>query len=367
MGSTTSDLETFAAGRDRYVDVDQVNRQLGELWQTAAGAADEPAAGLITRACMASLVVHTESETRRDRVTEIVRALTSRYPCRAIVLLAEPAAAGDTLTASITAHCHLAGGGGKQVCCEQVSLHATGGGVKRVRGAVLPLLESDLPVILWWDGNGPPRSGLFDQLRADADRIIFDSTGWDRAAGDAAGVLAELAGLLAGDERSTRRYGDLSWTRLRIWRELTADLFDDPAAREHLDRLTRVTVTHGQGPGARLRAQLYGGWLARQLNWSAAETVARVSLVADNSPAGAGIGLMTIQLRNAEAMFEVRKEHDKRCAVTTVQLPRLCGLPTRRAFAAQEPATLIADELDRSSVSSIYREAVSQAASAWGA
>ena len=50
-----------------------------------------------------------------------------------MVLLSQPEVATNEIGASITAHCHLAGGGGKQVCCEQISIHASGKNVAACR------------------------------------------------------------------------------------------------------------------------------------------------------------------------------------------------------------------------------------------
>src|SRR5436190_22593522 len=122
-------LETFTAGTETAVDVARVERQLRELWQLAA----ESENGQITRASLFNLVAYTETDAARDHATEVISTLTSRHPCRAIVLQAQPGA--DELSASITAHCHLAGGGHKQVCCEQISINASGNSVAQLATA----------------------------------------------------------------------------------------------------------------------------------------------------------------------------------------------------------------------------------------
>jgi hypothetical protein len=103
-------LETFTAGAETAVDVAQVERQLRDLWQLASQDAHQR----ITRACLFNLVAYCESTADRDRISAILGEVTSRHPCRAIVLLAQPRGPAHAIAASITAHCHLAGGG-KQV------------------------------------------------------------------------------------------------------------------------------------------------------------------------------------------------------------------------------------------------------------
>src|SRR2546426_102514 len=94
-----STLETFTAGNETAVDVARIERQLHDLWQLAA----ESEKGQITRASLFNLVAYTETDADRDHATEVVSTLTSRHPCRAIVLLcrasaplAEPSTGGTT-------------------------------------------------------------------------------------------------------------------------------------------------------------------------------------------------------------------------------------------------------------------------------
>jgi glucose-6-phosphate dehydrogenase assembly protein OpcA len=54
---------------------------------------------------------------------------------------------------------------------------------------------------------------------------------------------------------------DLSWIRLRPWRELLADLFSPPERRDWLQAVESVEVTGKIGP-----RQLLGGWLVGQLH-----------------------------------------------------------------------------------------------------
>src|SRR5437867_302840 len=203
-----SQLETFAAGIETAVDVPAIERQLRELWALAS----ESGQGQITRACLFNLVAYCETDAERDHATEVISTLTSRHPCRAIVLLAKADESQPELGASITAHCHLAGGGRKQVCCEQISIHASGASVAHLAAAVLPLLESDLPTVLWWNGVFLERPELFRRLNAVSDRVLFDTSRWP------APNLTGLVQVIAGNPRTT--FADLSWSRLGLWRRL---------------------------------------------------------------------------------------------------------------------------------------------------
>jgi len=349
--AVANQLETFAAGTETAVDVAQIERQLQQLWQLAADSAKDESNRHITRACLFNLVAYCETEDARDHATVIISEVTSRHPCRAIVLLAEHDKPVDEIAASITAHCHLAGGGGKQVCCEQISIHASGPSVTRIPGAVLPLLESDLPTVLWWHGNFLERVDLFRRLRGVSDRVLFDTSTWSLPV-----ALAKLAGAFAPG------FADLSWTRLAMWQQLVAEAFDEAHCAAALARLQRIEITHGNGPGAHLRAQLLAGWAAAQLGWNASDVPSRIKLISRQDTDATAVGLISITLTGGDATVCVQKNHGEQTARVTVNVPEACGLPRKRALWPVDDASLLCQELDQASASVVYLRALSMAA-----
>ena len=133
-----------------------------------------------------------ETDAEAAHASEVISTLTSHHPCRAIVLSVASNTSTSELSASISAHCHLAGTGQKQVCCEQIAIHASGQSVAHLGSAVLPLLESDLPTIVWWQGNFLKRIDLFRRLVAVADRIIYDTSAWPDPQSQLAGLARVL-------------------------------------------------------------------------------------------------------------------------------------------------------------------------------
>lgn len=345
-------LETFTAGVETAVDVAAIERQLHELWQLAA----EADRGQITRASLFNFVVFCETEAARDHATATISELTSRDPCRAIVLLAKAGAKQSELSASITAHCHLAGGGRKQVCCEQIAIQAAGESVAHLPSAVLPLLESDLPTFLWWRGNFLEQPELLARLIPVADRILFDTSMWR----DPQTRLDALAGMIAENRRCN--FGDLSWTRLGLWRKLTAEFFDAPACRIELDRIRSVEVVHGCGPGAELRALLFASWFAAQLGWSPADAARKVRLQARRDNDATSVGILSITLTSPGAKFCVRKNYGECTASATLEMPSACALPRKRAFWPTDDVSLLSQELDHSQRHTVYERALKMAA-----
>jgi glucose-6-phosphate dehydrogenase assembly protein OpcA len=350
----TSQLETFTGGSETAVDVARIERELRELWQLAAESEKDPSRRQITRASLFNLVAYTESDADRDHATEVISTLTSRHPCRAIVLLVKPDEPGDELSASITAHCHLAGGGQKQVCCEQISIYASGKSVAHVAAAVLPLLESDLPAGLWWRGNFLERPDAFRRLGGVADRIFFDSSAWPVV------DLGALARAITG-----KWCADFSWTRLGLWRRLAAEAFDEPHCRAALPAIRSVKVEHGRGAGARLRALLLGSWFAAQVGWSPEQARERVELIARDAEDAAHVGILSFTMTGENVEVRVFKSHGERTATAVVNVPQACGLPRKRAFWPKDDASLLSQELDRATPHKVYERALAMAAAAF--
>jgi glucose-6-phosphate dehydrogenase assembly protein OpcA len=351
----TAQLETFAAGVETAVDVAQIERQLHELWQLASESAKDPSQRQITRACLFNFIVFCETEAESARASEAISTLTSQHPCRAIVLLVQPDIPSAELSASISAHCHLAGTGQKQVCCEQIAIHVSGPSVAHLGAAVLPLLESDLPTVIWWQGDFLKRIDLFRRLVAVADRVIYDTSTWP----DPQPQLAALAGAIAAHPRCS--FADLSWTRLGLWRRLAAEFFDEPAYRAQLARIQTLDIVHGRGPGAGLRALLYGSWIAAQLNWPVDEAEKKIRLSAREDSDATSVGLLSIAIQTDDATFSIRKNYGESTASAIIDMPNACGLPRKRAFWPTDDASLLSQELDRSGRDKVCEKALAMA------
>ncbi|HXI84025.1 MAG TPA: glucose-6-phosphate dehydrogenase assembly protein OpcA [Verrucomicrobiae bacterium] len=352
----SAQLETFTAGVETAVDVAQIERQLHELWQLAAESEKDPSQRQITRACLFNFIVFCETDAESAHANDVISTLTSLHPCRAIVLVARPDVASAELSASISAHCHLAGTGRKQVCCEQIAIHASGPGVAHLGAAVLPLLESDLPTVIWWQGNFLKRVDLFRRLVAVADRVICDTSTWT----DPQSHLGSLARCITEHPRCN--FVDLSWTRLGLWRRLAADFFDESGCRTELAQIHAVDIVHGRGPGAGLRALLYGSWIAAQLNWPVAEARKKIRLSAREDRDATSVGILSIAIKTDEATFSIRKNFGESTASATIDMPNACGLPRKRAFWPADDTSLLSQELDFVTRHTVYEKALAMAA-----
>lgn len=340
-------LDTLPRGAELMpADAARIERRLRALWQQDSET--------VSRACLFNLVVWCASAEDHDRATVLIRELTGRHPCRAITLLAEPGE--PSLTAALGIHCHPAGGGRKPVCCEQISLHATGAATDQLASTVLSLLEGDLPTVLWWRENFLEQPAPFERLRPVADRFVFDTATWPNADCWLPVLAAEIT-------QTTRPvYADLNWARLTLWRKLTADSFDDPTFRAALPRIRRVTITRGGGAGALLRAMLYAGWVAAQLGWSPRQVLDRVLIRERRGEDVAAVGLESVELVAEDAVVRLHKDFAGHVATATATLADVCSLPRKQAFAPLTEAALLSEELDHIVPHTAYERAVALAA-----
>jgi glucose-6-phosphate dehydrogenase assembly protein OpcA len=296
------------------MSVEQIERELGRLRMNEDGT-------LGLRASVLNLIVVTDEDSA-DEITRSVSNIAGRYPSRAIVLISDREEAETNLEFRLSAFCSVRGGGGAQVCAEQITIHAEGPPAEHLESFAGPLLVSDLPVFLWYPGPFSTSSPEFAGMIGLADRIILDSA----AAGDCENSLKEIAGLIEKEE--TPAVGDLQWVQLSPWRSLVAELFSSPERAGELERLRGVEILHA--PDGECRALLFVGWLASTLGWSLLDSTrtdngreVRFSgpsgeISAGMSPASPDAPFRQVRLFSEGYGFEVARSRDLSEARTAV-------------------------------------------------
>lgn len=294
------------------MSVAEIEHELGKLRANEDGT-------LALRSSVLNLIVVTD-EASAPEVTRSVSNLAGRYPARAIVLISDPDDPNPNVDAELSAFCNVRGGGGAQVCAEQVTIHAEGPPANHLESLAGPLLIPDLPVFLWYPGAFTPRSPEFAAMADLADRLIVDSA----AREDREDSLRELAAMI-GRAPAT---GDLQWVGLSPWRSLLADAFAAPERAGELERIETVEVLYA--PGGECRALLLVGWLASTLGWSPKESTRdgghravrfdgpSGEVSAHLSPDSPDARLRRIRLRSADHSFQVSRHRERREVKTTV-------------------------------------------------
>jgi hypothetical protein len=260
MAQTDAMTDSFLAGQGIPVDLRQVETELMKLWGPAAEQAGGPELENphVTRISLANLVV--ESLTGGgESLCRALETVIAQFPCRAIVLRGSDQP-GRRIAAEVSALCHLPAPGLPQVCSERIVLRAGPEALDLVPGAVRPLLEAELPMVLWWTGDPREHEALFRDLADECSRLILDLLD----------PGADIEALRLGLDPAVSRFSrDVVWFGLTRWRELIAQFFDPPCPSEALARVVSVHIV-AFGPEADRTPRIavwLAAWLAGQLGW----------------------------------------------------------------------------------------------------
>jgi glucose-6-phosphate dehydrogenase assembly protein OpcA len=199
-----------------------------------------------TRTSVVNLVVLATSEDEGVRACSTIHRLRGRHPGRTIVLVCDEAS-GDAPGVDAEVLLRGAEAEGQASWSEELTVRVRGPVRHHLDSLIEPLTLPDLPVVVWLVSRLVQPS---DALLAAADAVLVDTK---EAGGEE--MLPGLANLI-------RRYTviDLSWVRLRPWRELLAGLFEPAPMRAFATGVQRAEVTGKPGP-----RHLVGGWLVSRL------------------------------------------------------------------------------------------------------
>ena len=231
------------------VEVGAIDGELRKLWE-----ADKAS----TNASLMNFLIYTEDPSKLQENSETIQELTRENACRAVLIAMNRKAAEVKVESWITAHCHLAHGK-RSICSEQVSFLLHGKSLGRLRNTVFAHLNSDLPLVFWWQGEF---SDLFEErLYRLLNRLIFDSSRWHDPRVGFRRVLKARE-----DTKGGMVTQDLSWTRSYFYRLAVARLFDDPMAQKAFPEIERVRVKAQSRH--RMAALLMLAWVITRSGWS---------------------------------------------------------------------------------------------------
>ena len=201
-----------------------VTKELRLLWE-----ADDAS----TKASLINFVIYSEEKDSIFANCDAVTEITREHACRAMLMELDREDKKPELRSWINAHCNLSGGT-KSVCCEQISFVIDGYTPGIVRNTLFAHLDSDLPLVLWWQGELSLsfRESFYSKL----DRLIIDSADWDDPSMEYQKVFQAL------EETKTLVVQDLAWTRTFQVRIAIAALADHPLVMQRIPMLKAVKV-----------------------------------------------------------------------------------------------------------------------------
>jgi glucose-6-phosphate dehydrogenase assembly protein OpcA len=208
------------------IGAEKILKDLHALWRELGGEGDAPG---VLRACALTVIVLTEEPPATDDTPETLGRLMRDHPNRAIVVRVGE----GPLDYRVTAQCWMPFGQHRQICCEQIEIAAAEASLPEAVPVLLAIVAPDLPLAVWCRS---PR--LFDlpalaPLLARADVVLSDTRTF--------GLTKKPPALVRG------RLADLAWTSITRWREIVAQVFEDPARRELIPRIRSVRVLHSAG------------------------------------------------------------------------------------------------------------------------
>jgi glucose-6-phosphate dehydrogenase assembly protein OpcA len=299
------------------VEIGRIDKELGKLWEESGDTK--------TRASLINLAIFTDKVEKVNANTALISEIAAEHACRAILIFANPDAPEPAARAWISAHCHLAGKGERQICSEQITFQLDGDMLTALPSIVFSHLDSDLPLYFWRQGEF--RKPLNEKLWSRVDRLIYDSADWRNPVEQFA-IVKEI-----GTFTETRTIlCDLNWTRLLGTRFALAQLFDHSCVLARTTRIRRVSISSS----TRLAGLLLLGWLAAQLGWSHQSLLGKESFVSKDGQAiefeiteTPGEAISRCAFESGDATFEITREegsayyHAKVCGGDSCETPML--------------------------------------------
>ena len=327
------------------VEIGKIDRELKRLWAEGGGAK--------TRASLINLAVYSEAPGSLPINTKIISEITEDHACRAIVIGANPAAKENRVEAWINVHCHVSRAGSKQVCSEQLSFLLEGPSARLLPNIVFSQLDSDLPLVLWWQGEFS--DPMDPQLWAWVDRVIYDSQTWKD-------FRMQMQRLETAQAEAKQRIVlcDVNWSRLFQIRLALAQFFDHPSMQKCFDEIETVEIVFA--PGFRSTGLLLAGWLAAQLRWSGGKQTDKNALsfrgrkenkigIAFAEKEGEPIGRCAVRCGSVQFVVE----HVANADLLRVSAgERACRMPAGK----NDPMRLVGEELMRGGPHRVYLRAV---------
>jgi glucose-6-phosphate dehydrogenase assembly protein OpcA len=202
-----------------------------------------------------NLVVWIDDPARRDWILERAGMLGDKHPSFTLILDHTGVRGGDATVTTLARDAEST----LSVLGERVDIDVSGASAETVVGYVAGLCGPGVPTILWWSGMREESRPTFEALLPFAGTLLFDSSGGSR---DEEAMRKLVAFHAAHPEVELR---DMAWMRLRPWRDMIANFFDDPALLGELFSIRRLHIASGSDS----EAFYLGGWLASRLGWNA--------------------------------------------------------------------------------------------------
>ena len=269
-------------------------------------------ANLHVRTSVLNLLICTPDSQSALYASKLLRDLSSTHIARAtLVILDQRADAPDALESWVTLRCFSMISDLMRHCFEQTTLLASGRAAKSLPATLSNVLNTRLPVYLWWIGDTRGADDtIFRNIAEMCERVIVDSATFFQPEQD----IHTLASYCKAAPQTA--LSDLNLGRLTLWRQLVAQFFDSPEYLPLLSCIEHIEIEHAAAPLAAVNrtesgevspnptaALLLAGWLKTSLNM---ELVAESSENQRNTTEGTYQWLLNLPARGRQALMQIR-------------------------------------------------------------
>ncbi len=183
-------------------------------------------------------------------------AISSLQP-RRLITFAPTIKEDNSLETLVAAYCPLPEeSDGDNACGDVVVLRGSLTSLNKGLGILQPLLLSEIPSWLWWNGCLDEATDLLTKLSSSPRRLIIDTS---------LGNPTICLDFLQTRIKSKQAVNDLNWLRLRSWRETLAMVFDPPNRRQALHDIVQLDIDiEGENP---VQGLLLAAWIVDRLKW----------------------------------------------------------------------------------------------------
>lgn len=214
------------------------------------------------KASLFNLIIYTHEPRRAAYFQDIVRMITSQFPCRVIFIYGDEEASEPYLRVKLSPSNEAA----NALINDQIYIEAGGAHLKRVPFIILPYLIADLPIYLLWGQDPTTEHAVLPHLQKYATRLIFDSECSENLQCFSKSILSYV-------NLNQREITDMNWARIRSWREVLTQTFDTQERIDQLNNSKNIKIVYNNRSSdlslnPETQAFYLQAWLATQLKWN---------------------------------------------------------------------------------------------------
>lgn len=337
------------------VPIGAIERELGRVWEESGAAK--------TRASLINLAIYNEKPGSLEANSAIIGAIAGEHAMRAILIESDPSQPGSRAEAWISMHCYLRGSKGGSVCSEQIAFQLGGEAARSLQSVVFSHLDSDLPLVLWWQADfHPPIDGKLWQW---VDRLLFDSRHWKKPS-----VQFQFITQITNLTETKLALCDLNWARSLPVRQALAGMFDSPATLPELQLIRSLHIDHA--PGSRSTALLLIGWIADRLGWVLTDasqnptfTDPKKGIIRVTLSEKEGASITRMLLNSEKGTFELTHEPGSGLYITNAKSDTFPSMGRVVRAAREETREILLAELARGGRHPLYSPAVKAVQALW--